>query len=366
MTRRTSHCRLFTICSARAQYPVFKNGQSSQLFGLIGTMLDLTDFSGMAVLASYRVYRGRIGHSANDRRSGSDWPKNLIMKPNSREIMRSTSSIVFGILFAAAFLPAGQTHAQGLLTMSPEAYQPNSPRTENQLFRKQTGHYGRFYNCDGEESKRSSPHICWKNSHGSQLPFWMGWKERVRQEANQIVQRVIDGSCCGCSGTDCPECQSCEPVPPAECGCNHCLSQHLTSPPNTGMVAAGDSAKRLPAPKIAKAEPRRLFGRVGLISVSAAKTTVPIAAEPTISNAHEDAPQVAQAQPSRSLLTRLRAQSPAAQLALDSADRPQIESVQESVASMSLLDRLKAARPSKPQPAPTRQASAARSSRTRR
>jgi hypothetical protein len=280
--------------------------------------------------------------------------------------MRSTVSIVFGILLIGTFLPTSHVEAQTPLTMSPAAYQPSSPQNENLLFRAQTGHYGRFYNCDGEESKRNSPHICWKRSHDPQLPIWLGWRERIRHEASQIIQRVIDGSCCGGGGTVCPDCETnANMTPPCpECNCAQCGSQHSTGIQTTANDSEPVTNSYVAPKAIVKSKRLR---RSGLVSVMPSKRQTMQAIEPPA----DPSTSVASAAPSpsltsRGLLSQLRSKSPALKQPVQAGERPEFETGQRSVASMSLLERLKIARPAKTQPPTTRQATATKSKQIRR
>ena len=79
---------------------------------------------------------------------------------------------------------------------NPIQYAPDDPSTRSRLFNLQTGHAGAWYNCDGEECKRNSPHICWKTAHGDRLhrTFWdvTQWG----RDKQRIAQRICDGGCC--------------------------------------------------------------------------------------------------------------------------------------------------------------------------
>ena len=112
-------------------------------------------------------------------------------------------------------------------------YSPDDPSTRSRLFNLQTGHAGAFYNCDGEESKRYSPYICWKNGPSdAQLhrPRWdiLQWG----RDHDEIRQRICDGAgaCCSggiCSGGSCDSCNNAN-VPVVDtatsCGCSECLA----------------------------------------------------------------------------------------------------------------------------------------------
>ena len=87
-------------------------------------------------------------------------------------------------------------------------YSPDDPWIRSRIWRRQTGHWGKFYNCDCEEQKRYSPYICWKNA---ECPFvGESWRQRWQRDKARIWQRINDGSCSECTNRDvstcnCPE-----------------------------------------------------------------------------------------------------------------------------------------------------------------
>lgn len=91
-------------------------------------------------------------------------------------------------------------------------YSPADPQQRGRLFNLQTGHAGAFYNCDGEEDKRFSPHICWSSRCGS--PWYRSISDvlRWKRDRIEIAQRICDGAgaCCG------KKCKS------SSCGCSAC------------------------------------------------------------------------------------------------------------------------------------------------
>ena len=88
----------------------------------------------------------------------------------------------------------------------PVRYSPSDPEFRSKLFRLQTGHAGLFYNCDGEESKRNSPYICWNSQHSAD---WRnGACEACRRDRADVRQRLVDGSCCSEKKPDC-QCDNC-------------------------------------------------------------------------------------------------------------------------------------------------------------
>lgn len=114
-------------------------------------------------------------------------------------------------------------------------YAPDDPSTRSRLFNLQTGHAGAFYNCDGEEDKRNSPHICWKTANGDRWhrTFWdvLNW----RKDKKEIAQRICDGAGACCSSGNCNICNQQQPgsiVHPGviqetapTCGCSSCVSK---------------------------------------------------------------------------------------------------------------------------------------------
>ena len=79
----------------------------------------------------------------------------------------------------------------------PVSYSPDDPWYRSRLFNQHTGHYGRFYNCDGEECKRYSPYIDWKTNCDPLWPDRIGFVKGFRLERYQVAQRRDDGGC-GC------------------------------------------------------------------------------------------------------------------------------------------------------------------------
>ena len=96
-------------------------------------------------------------------------------------------------------------------------YQPNDPWNRSFLYRLQTGHYGRFYNCDNEEQKRNSPYICWKNSDRQTIPK-KDCLECINEEINKVKQRICDGAGPCCCGNQ-------KVARQKECSCTQCVAQ---------------------------------------------------------------------------------------------------------------------------------------------
>ena len=84
-------------------------------------------------------------------------------------------------------------------------YSPSDPWTRSRIWKRQTGHWGRFYNCDGEEAKRNSPYICWKNANCPYVDESL--RHTFRRDKARMLQRIADGSCnCGCKQSGSSRC----------------------------------------------------------------------------------------------------------------------------------------------------------------
>lgn len=143
-------------------------------------------------------------------------------------------------------------HAHGQLSQvlndykydRPLQYAANDPWTRSKLFNRQTKHYGFGYNCDGEECKRESPYICWKNHTENDLPCKTGWWQRLNQTAAEIKQRIADGNCVKCA--QCDPCQRCQQ---GKCGgCSDCQSLHDVAIATHEMESVSTEALVIPKP----------------------------------------------------------------------------------------------------------------------
>jgi hypothetical protein len=86
----------------------------------------------------------------------------------------------------------------------PTTYDPRDPETRGNLYRHQVGYAGRFYNCDGEESKRCSPYIYWTTvCNQEQIRSWCNV---LKCDVREVQQRVRWGSCR--EGADCESCET--------------------------------------------------------------------------------------------------------------------------------------------------------------
>jgi len=132
-----------------------------------------------------------------------------------RKRVRVPLFALFSFLFMFGYMATSCCKAQSLSQLrsefgnGPLPYAPQDPATRSGLLNLQTGHAGAFYNCDGEESKRFSPHITWKSAQGDRLyrpcRDILNWcKDRA-----EIAQRICDGAGPCCSG-GCESCHRCE------------------------------------------------------------------------------------------------------------------------------------------------------------
>ena len=137
--------------------------------------------------------------------------------------------LIFFIGIASCWLGSNQ-QAHGQLAQAiddykndrPFQYAPCDPWTRSHLFNRQTKHSGLAYNCDGEESKRNSPYICWKTHYENDLPTRVGWWNRLSRTAAEVKQRIADGSCT----TSCQETSSCKcrQTSCTSSGCSSCAT----------------------------------------------------------------------------------------------------------------------------------------------
>ena len=109
---------------------------------------------------------------------------------------------------------------QDYIKDKPFQYSPCDPFERGKIFRLHTGHYGHFYNCDGEEEKRCSPYIYWKMNDKPAWPGHLGPLEAIRCEHAQVKQRIRDGSCAECPACGQVGCIGCTDA--AACACSTC------------------------------------------------------------------------------------------------------------------------------------------------
>ena len=134
----------------------------------------------------------------------------------------------------------------------PFQYSPDDPWKRGVIFNMQTGNFGRYYNCDGEECKRYSPYICWKvHDEPDFLPIF-NIRANLRNDISSVRQRIIDGTSgcfCNCGKPGCPKCA--RKTHAAQCqtcgkeGCQDCgqgtVNAIQVGPPSE---AEGGSSKR--------------------------------------------------------------------------------------------------------------------------
>ena len=126
-------------------------------------------------------------------------------------------------------------------------YQPTDPQYRGKVFNIHTGHYGKFYNCDGEENKRNSPYICWKPHHEKDFPTRLGFCENLRRDIAEINQRLNDGAgACRQKNCNCNQCQQAAVVTQPSCSCVDCAA-------NSQLQTRGNLVQRMAKSTVSKA-----------------------------------------------------------------------------------------------------------------
>jgi hypothetical protein len=133
-------------------------------------------------------------------------------------------------LLAAAIVLIGQevSFAQNLFAdyvrNVPRHYGPRDPWDVGLVLRHQAGWGGHFYNCDCEEHKRMSPYIRWEQQPTVCCPHGHCWW--IKQQINEVHQRIRTGACLQSQFCICPQCcSSAPPITPTcpdEIGVNGC------------------------------------------------------------------------------------------------------------------------------------------------
>ncbi len=87
-----------------------------------------------------------------------------------------------------------------------DVYSAASPNDGTRRFALDTGHFGRFYNCDCEEAKRNSPYIHWQTVNRCETRR-TGWGVFCH-DLDEVKARVRAGRCCPTCWPDwlCPDC----------------------------------------------------------------------------------------------------------------------------------------------------------------
>ena len=138
----------------------------------------------------------------------------------------------------------GQNLRQDYLRNVPRQFGPRDPWDVGIVLRNQAGWGGAFYNCDCEEHKRMSPYIHWEQQPTVCCPHGHCWD--IKQQINEVKQRVRTGSCKQCEFHLCPRCGSSEPPVPSSCpdgncstgACPHCGSTALASSSSANTESA--------------------------------------------------------------------------------------------------------------------------------
>lgn len=123
-----------------------------------------------------------------------------------RSVQRTTSLILAGCagLMAGLLitdLTGSDVQAQQIRKFAHDyffesiTYNPQDPQHRSDIYRKQIGHSGRFYNCDNEECKRHSPYIEWKTNFQPQWVNTRGLVDGTVRDLNRVRQRIQNGSC---------------------------------------------------------------------------------------------------------------------------------------------------------------------------
>ena len=176
----------------------------------------------------------------------------------------SSTLMILPALFSCYLCSATDANAQQVIYQNEdcaatEFYKPSDPWTRGKLFNIQTGNSGFFYNCDGEQAKRYSPYICWKPITEKALPTRKGIWNSIKQDIEEVKQRVRDGSCCdlGCTCADCHRarkngniggCASSTSGGCTECSQNSCEGCASNAPP----IVESSTVSTKPAPRISR------------------------------------------------------------------------------------------------------------------
>lgn len=135
-------------------------------------------------------------------------------------------------------------------------YQPSDPWNRGKLFNIQTKRYGKFFNCDDEESKRNSPYICWKPHTEKDLPPHVRMIDCIRNDLSEVRQRIKDGAgACYKDNCNCDQCQSCQ-----QTQSNHCADCASASHPAIETQIAEETTQERIVQK--SQEPNGKFGLV--------------------------------------------------------------------------------------------------------
>lgn len=146
-----------------------------------------------------------------------------------------------------AIVACGQSTMAPVARYTGDSYSAASPNCGTRRFAIDTGHFGRFYNCDCEEAKRSSPYIQWKSVNRCETRR-TGWSV-FRHDLDEVHARVRAGRCCRTCWPDwlCPECD-CDCAESCGVGTNQGLILATLPPEWRGGKKAGYSPGDSDAP----------------------------------------------------------------------------------------------------------------------
>jgi hypothetical protein len=115
----------------------------------------------------------------------------------------------------------------------PRHYGPRDPWDVGLVMRHQAGWSGHFYNCDCEEHKRLSPYIRWERQPTVCCPHGHCWW--IKQQIDEVHQRIRTGACLQSEFCLCPQCRSSEPpitpTCPSDIAGGGCPTCEATQPP---------------------------------------------------------------------------------------------------------------------------------------
>ena len=149
--------------------------------------------------------------------------------------MRLTKLILLAgvTLLVAQNVTLGQNLIADYCRNVPRQYDPRDPWEVGLVMRTQLGWGGHFYNCDCEEHKRLSPYIHWEQQPTVCCPQHCCWD--IKQQINEVRQRVRTGSCRQCKFQLCDCCRMSDPPVRSNCpddggGCPSCGAPEYPAP----------------------------------------------------------------------------------------------------------------------------------------
>lgn len=138
---------------------------------------------------------------------------------------------------------AGQNLVADYWRNVPRQYGPRDPWDVGLVLRHQAGWGGHFFNCDCEENKRFSPYIHWEQRPTVCCPHGHCWD--VKQQLNEVHQRIRTGACRQCEFCLTTCCTTSEPPIrsscPGDCATGNC--------PTCGAARSADVNREFVAPE---------------------------------------------------------------------------------------------------------------------